>query len=86
MVLDIHGEYSVPLADVSQVFSVEPQYEEERLYIPYWALDTGDLLDFLTGGVQDNQAAAFTDKIFNLKVGFAPSTAVSRCRSRLDNR
>ena len=68
MVLDIHGEYSVPLADVSQVFSVEPQYEEERLYIPYWALDTGDLLDFLTGGVQDNQAAAFTDKIFNLKV------------------
>ena len=68
MVLDMHGEYSVPLADVSQVFSVDPQYGKKRLYIPYWALDTGDLLDFLTGGVQDNQETAFTDKIFELKV------------------
>lgn len=68
MMLDIHGEYAVPLSDVSQVFSVEPQYEEDRLYIPYWALDTSDLLDFLTGGVQDNQETAFTDKIFELKV------------------
>ena len=68
MMLDIHGEYAVPLSDVSQVFSVEPQYEEDRLYIPYWALDTSDLLDFLTGGVQDNQETAFTDKMFELKV------------------
>ena len=68
MLLDVHGEYSGPLADVSQVFSVEPQYAEERLYIPYWALDTKDLLEFLTGGVRDNQETAFTDKIFSLKV------------------
>ena len=38
LLLDIHGEYSMPLADVAQVFSVEPQYGEERLFIPYWAL------------------------------------------------
>ena len=68
MMLDVHGEYSTPLSDVSQVFSVEPQYGEDRLYVPYWALDTGDLLEFLTGGVADNRETAFTDKIAELKV------------------
>ncbi len=68
MMLDIHGEYSVPLSDVSQVFSVDPQYGEDRLFIPYWALDTGDLMDFLTGGLEGNRETAFTDKIVELKV------------------
>ena len=66
--LDVHGEYSAPLADVAQVFSVEPQYGEERLFIPYWALDTSDLLDFLTGGLEGNRETAFTDKIFEFKL------------------
>ena len=68
LMLDVHGEYSAPLADVAQVYSVEPQYGEERLFIPYWALDTEDLLDFLTGGLDDNRETAFTDKIFELKL------------------
>ena len=68
LLLDIHGEYAMPLADVAQVFSVEPQYGEERLFIPYWALDSDDLLDFLTGGLEGNSKMAFTDKIFQLKL------------------
>lgn len=68
LMLDIHGEYSSALSDVAQVFSVDPQLGEERLLIPYWALDTVDLLDFLTGGVKDQQETAFTDKIFELKI------------------
>ena len=68
LLLDIHGEYSMPLSDVAQVFSVEPQYGEERLFIPYWALESGDLLDFLTGGLEGNSETAFTDKIFQLKL------------------
>ena len=68
LLLDIHGEYSEPLFDVAQVFSVEPQYGEERLFIPYWALDSDDLLDFLTGGLEGNSETAFTDKIFQLKL------------------
>ena len=68
LMLDVHGEYSAPLADVAQVFSVEPQYAEERLFIPYWALDTSELLEFLTGGLDGNRETAFTDKIFELKL------------------
>ena len=68
LMLDVHGEYSAPLADVAQVFSVEPNDHEERLYVPYWALDASDLLEFLTGDLTDRQEAAFTDKITDLKL------------------
>ena len=51
LMLDVHGEYSAPLADVAHVLSVESLEDQNRLYIPYWALDVGDLLDFLAGGV-----------------------------------
>jgi DNA helicase HerA-like ATPase len=68
LMLDIHGEYSTALADVAQVFSVDPQPGEEKLFIPYWALNAGDLLSFLTGGVEGNRETAFTDKIFALKL------------------
>ena len=68
LLLDVHGEYAAPLADVAKVFSVEPNDGAERLHIPYWALDVGDLLEFLTGGVVDRQEAAFTDKIVKFKL------------------
>ena len=68
LMLDVHGEYSYPLKDVAQVFSVEPQHEEEQLLIPYWALDTEDLFDFLTGKLEINRETAFTDKINELKL------------------
>ncbi len=69
LMLDIHGEYSSALADVATIFSVDPQKGEEKLHIPYWALNSDDLLGFLTGGVSGPQETAFTDEIFALKVG-----------------
>ena len=69
LMLDIHGEYRKALLDVATIFSVDPQIGEERLFIPYWALSASDLLDFLTGGLDDGpRETAFTDKIFELKV------------------
>jgi hypothetical protein len=68
LMLDIHGEYSEALADVASVYSVDPRPGEEELLIPYWALNSSDLLDFLTGGVDGARETAFTDKIFNLKL------------------
>ena len=66
--IDIHGEYPSALPDVATIFSVDPQPGEERLLIPYWALDSSDLLEFLTGGVEGTRETGFTDKIFELKV------------------
>lgn len=69
LMLDIHGEYRNALSDVATIYSVDPQFGEQQLFIPYWALNGSDLLDFLTGGLDDGpRETAFTDKIFSLKV------------------
>ncbi|MBC7769308.1 MAG: ATP-binding protein [Phycisphaerales bacterium] len=67
LLLDLHGEYSHALADVARVFSATPQPGEEQLHVPFWALEAGELLAFLTGDLNDNQEIAFTDKILELK-------------------
>ena len=68
LLLDIHGEYPAAFTDVATVYSVDPQPGEGKLLIPYWALNTSDLLEFLTGGVDGPRETAFTDKIFEMKV------------------
>jgi DNA helicase HerA-like ATPase len=66
--LDIHGEYANALSDVSSVFRISPNKGEKELLIPYWALDSVDLIGFLTGGVSDDKALHFYDKITELKL------------------
>jgi uncharacterized protein len=67
LMLDVHGEYSAALADVANVFSVDPHPTERQLQIPYWALNANDLIEFLTGGVDGPKETAFLDKIYELK-------------------
>lgn len=67
LLLDVHGEYGAALGDVAKIFSATPQPGEEPLFIPFWALEAGELLDFIAGQLNDNQAIAFTDKIQELK-------------------
>lgn len=76
LLLDIHGEYSRALADMARVFSATPQPGEEPLFVPYWALEAGELLDFVVGEVNENQETAFTDKIQEMKAARIKSMAL----------
>ncbi|MEX5498189.1 ATP-binding protein [Pseudomonas syringae] len=67
LMLDIHGEYTKALEDVATVFSATPSQGQEPLFVPYWALEAGELLDFITGGLSDAHEIAFMDKIVELK-------------------
>jgi len=67
LLLDVHGEYSAALGDLAKTFSASPMPGEEPLFVPYWALEAGELLDFIAGGLSDNHLIAFTDKIQELK-------------------
>ncbi len=73
LMLDVHGEYSGALSDVAKVYSVDPKENESKLLIPFWALDSKDLIEFLTGGVEGPRETAFTDKIVELKVKVSES-------------
>ncbi|MEF9602248.1 ATP-binding protein [Paracoccus sp. PXZ] len=67
LLLDVHGEYSAALGDLAKTFSAAPSPGEEPLFVPYWALEARELLDFVAGGLSDNHLIAFTDKIQELK-------------------
>ena len=67
LMLDIHGEYGDALADVASVLRVGSTVEDQRLLIPFWALDPEELIDFLTGGLPAERAFHFYDKILELK-------------------
>ncbi|GAB7550567.1 ATP-binding protein [Novosphingobium sp. 11B] len=67
LLLDVHGEYSAALGDVARTFSATPQPGEQPLFVPYWALEAGELLEFIAGGLSDTHLVAFTDKIQELK-------------------
>lgn len=68
LLIDIHGEYSSALSDVSSVFRINPNKNENKLSVPYWALDTEELVTFLFGGMSDTQENHVYDKITELKL------------------
>lgn len=49
VLFDIHGEYAAALGDISTVFSITPNENEEPFYIPYWCVSPYSLCDFLCG-------------------------------------
>ena len=67
LLIDIHGEYSAALGDLSTVFRINPNHGERELNIPYWAMDPTALLDFLTGGISEDKLYHIYDKITDLK-------------------
>ena len=53
LLVDMHGEYSSALKDISKIFSVDPLEGESKLKIPFWALPTEKLIDFLCGNINE---------------------------------
>jgi uncharacterized protein len=77
LLLDIHGEYTSPLADIARVFSATPQPGEEPLYVPYWALEAGELLGFIAGALNDNQEIAFSASLVRRRISVTPATSAT---------
>jgi len=77
LLFDIHGEYKTALSDIAKVFSATPQLGEDPLYIPYWALEAQELLNFIAGSTNENQEIAFTDKIQELKLNRVATSPIA---------
>ncbi len=79
LLIDVHGEYGRALAEVAKVFRVNPLAGESALFVPYWALDLGDLLSFLLGKTEEKALTAIQDRILAMKraslgIGHHPGT------------
>lgn len=71
LLLDIHGEYGDALKSAAAVFRVNPSADEQPLHVPYWALDTMTLLDFLMGPMSETAYTGVLDKIQAAKLAVA---------------
>lgn len=88
ILLDVHGEYSQALGDLARVFSTNPEPGQERLCVPYWALEAKELLDFVAGDMSESQSMAFTDKLQELKsarLAFAPLAGMDPASLTVDS-
>ncbi|WP_368229968.1 ATP-binding protein [Aeromonas sp. R10-1] len=63
LLVDMHGEYSAALKDIAKVFSIDPLEGESKLSIPYWALPTEKLIDFLCGNINELSKNAMIEYI-----------------------
>jgi hypothetical protein len=75
LLLDIHGEYGSALKNIATVFRVNPIAGERQLFIPYWAIDTAELLQFLLGRLDDKAFTAIVDKILAAKLALTSTYA-----------
>ena len=73
LLLDLHGEYATALKNIAKIFRVSPSKGEEQLLIPYWAIDTTELLSFLMGRLEDRAFTSITDRIVAAKLAEASS-------------
>ncbi|WP_370620258.1 ATP-binding protein [Pantoea ananatis] len=67
ILVDIHGEYSNALRDIANVFSISPSENQKQLHIPFWALPTDKLLDFLCGNISDSYKNVMIEMIVEEK-------------------
>ena len=86
LLIDIHGEYGRALGEVARVFRVNPLAGESPLYVPYWALDLGDLLGFLLGKTDEKALTAIQDRILAMKGRGAGERHIPRRRPELAHR
>lgn len=67
LLLDVHGEYASALGDLAKTFRVSSTDGSEPLFIPYWAMDVGEIVQFTMGKVEEKALTAIYDHIFEAK-------------------
>lgn len=69
VLLDLHGEYAKAFGDKATVFRVNPngQHREQPLVIPYWALNSEELVAITFGGVTGAALSNILEQVTELK-------------------
>ncbi len=68
LLIDIHGEYTSALSDAAKTFKIGAVQGEEELRIPFWALESRDLMDLLLGKLDDRVWSQISEKIHGYKL------------------
>lgn len=69
VLLDLHGEYAKAFGDHARVFRVNanPARGEFPLYVPFWALNSDELMSVTTGTLTSGSLAYFLETVTTMK-------------------
>lgn len=68
LVIDPHGEYNDALAKYSKVIEINPLSDENKLYIPFWALQFNELIGIFSGNISDVNREYIREKVVEAKI------------------
>lgn len=68
LVIDPHGEYNSVLRNKSKVFRINASANENKLFIPFWALPFNELLSIFPGSISDQNQDYIRTKIVEAKL------------------
>jgi uncharacterized protein len=72
LVIDPHGEYATAVGSSGRVFRVAPEStDDQRLFVPFWALPFDELCDIALGQMQPGAESAVRDEVTARKVSAA---------------
>lgn len=75
VLLDLHGEYAQAFGDRARVFRINASESraEKPLHVPYWALNSDELMGLTTGGLSGPALGHFLDTITTMKRASKPA-------------
>lgn len=73
VLFDLHGEYASALSDISTIYSLSPQENEEKFIIPYWCVSPDSLIEFLCGN-NESLKNKFIEYIIEEKIEYVRKT------------
>lgn len=76
LVVDPHGEYNDALLKYSRVLEINPLEEQNKLYIPFWALPFNELMNIFSGNLSDINREYIREKVVDAKVKSAIDNAL----------
>jgi DNA helicase HerA-like ATPase len=72
LVIDPHGEYASAVGNSGRVFRVTPEStDDQRLFVPFWALPFDELCDIALGQMQPGAESAVRDEVSARKMAAA---------------
>lgn len=76
VLLDLHGEYTRALADISTTFRISTEGgsgDNNRLFVPYWVMSLDELLPITFGELEGNARSSVAQRILEKKLATARS-------------
>ncbi len=68
LVIDPHGEYNEVLKDRSNLFKINAEKDETKLFVPFWALPFNELMSIFSGTLSDQNRDYVRTKIVEAKI------------------